>query len=59
MYLEAGVKTVNELRAEHDMPAVENGNEPMASANLLTLKALLAKSAPEPGRPTNEEPKKD
>ena len=46
MYLEAGVKTVNELRAEHDMPAVENGNEPMASANLLTLKALLAKSAP-------------
>jgi HK97 family phage portal protein len=59
MYLEAGVKTVNELRAEHDMPAVENGDEPMASANLLTLKALLAKSAPEPGRPTTEEPKKD
>ena len=59
MYLEAGVKTVNELRAEHDMPAVENGDEPMASANLLTLKALLAKSAPEPGRPTNEEQKKD
>ena len=58
MYLEAGVKTVNELRAEHDMPAVENGNEPMASANLLTLKALLAKSAPEPGRPTTE-PKND
>ena len=58
MYLEAGVKTVNELRAEHDMPAVENGDEPMASANLLTLKALLAKSAPEPGRPTNE-PKND
>ena len=54
MYLEAGVKTVNELRAEHDMSAVENGDEPMASANLLTLKALLAKSAPEPGRPTNE-----
>lgn len=58
MYLEAGVKTVNELRAEHDMPAVENGDEPMASANLLTLKALLAKSAPEPGRPTTE-PKND
>jgi hypothetical protein len=38
---------------------VENGDEPLASANLLTLKALLAKSAPEPGRPTNEEPKKD
>ena len=54
MYLEAGVKTVNELRGEHDMPSVENGDEPMASANLLTLKALLAKSAPEPGRPTTE-----
>ena len=57
MYLEAGVKTVNELRAEHDMPAVENGNEPMASANLLTLKALLAKSTSEPGRPAQEPPK--
>ena len=57
MYLEAGVKPVNELRGEHDMPAVENGDEPMASANLLTLKALLAKSAPEPGRPTQEPPK--
>ena len=54
MQLEAGIKTVNELRAEHDMPTVENGDEPMASANLLTLKALLAKSAPEPGRPTTE-----
>ena len=52
--LQTGAKTVNEIRAEHDMPAVENGDEPMASANLLTLKALLAKSAPEPGRPTNE-----
>ena len=57
MQLEAGIKTINELRAENDMPAVENGNEPMASANLLTLKALLAKSAPEPGRPT--EPAKE
>ena len=52
--LQTGAKTVNEIRQEHDMPAVENGDEPMASANLLTLKALLAKSAPEPGRPTNE-----
>lgn len=58
LYLEAGVKTINELRAEHDMPSVENGDEPVASANLLTLKALLAKSAPDPGRPSNE-PKND
>lgn len=55
--LQTGAKTVNEIRAEHDMPAVENGDEPMASANLLTLKALLAKSAPEPGRPTNDDGK--
>lgn len=52
--LQTGAKTVNEIRAEHDMPSVENGDEPMASANLLTLKALLAKSAPQPGRPTTE-----
>ena len=44
MNLQTGAKTVNEVRAEHDMPAVENGDEPMASANLMTLKALIAKS---------------
>lgn len=55
--LQTGAKTVNEIRAEHDMPAVENGDEPMASANLLTLKALLAKSSPEPGRPTSDDSK--
>ena len=42
--LQTGAKTVNEVRAEHDMPAVENGDEPMASANLMTLKALLTKA---------------
>ena len=42
--LQTGARTVNEIRAEHDMPTVEGGDEPMASANLLTLKALLAKS---------------
>lgn len=44
MNLQTGAKTINEVRAEHDMPAVENGDEPMASANLMTLKALIAKS---------------
>lgn len=44
MNLQTGAKTVNEIRAGHDMPAVENGDEPMASANLMTLKALIAKS---------------
>ena len=48
--LESGTATINELRKEWDMPAVANGDEPMASANLMTLKALMAKntnSAPE------------
>ena len=41
--LQTGAKTVNEVRAEHDMASVENGDEPLASANLMTLKALMAK----------------
>ena len=62
--LQTGAKTVNEIRAQHDMPTVENGDEPMASANLMTLKALIAKSEGattlEPGnytvnKPNNEE----
>ena len=36
--------TFNEVRAEHDLPAVEGGDEPMGSANLMTLKALMAKA---------------
>ena len=36
--------TMNEIRAEHDLPSVEGGDEAMASANLMTLKALIAKS---------------
>ena len=58
--LQTGAMTVNEIRAEHDMPTVENGDEPMASANLLTLKALIAKSEGvttlEPGNYTVNEP---
>jgi HK97 family phage portal protein len=53
--LQTGAKTVNEIRAEHDMPAVPNGDEPMASANLLTLKALIAKSASAPAN-NNQQP---
>jgi hypothetical protein len=58
--LQTGAMTVNEIRAGHDMPAVENGDEPMASANLMTLKALIAKSNAattlEPGTYTVNEP---
>jgi len=46
MKLQASIATPNEIRAEFDMPTIENGDEPMASANLMTLKALLAKGEP-------------
>ena len=55
--LQTGAKTINEVRAEHDMPAVENGDEPMASANLMTLKALIAKGKLSQGK-TNDSGKK-
>ena len=61
--LQTGAKTINEVRAEHDMPAVENGDEPMASANLMTLKALIAKGDAatqlKPGNYTVGEPNKE
>ena len=61
--LQTGAMTVNEIRAGHDMPTVENGDEPMASANLMTLKALIAKSDAstqlKPGTYTVEEPPKE
>ena len=43
-HLRTGVMTINELRQQYDLPAIENGDEPLASANLMTLKALIAKS---------------
>lgn len=52
--MESGTMTINEARAVYDLPAVENGDEPMASANLMTLKALMSKGIPEPGRPNSE-----
>ena len=49
MKLQASIATPNEVRAEFDMPTIEDGDTPLASANLMTLKALLAK-----GEPTTE-----
>ena len=61
--LQTGASTINEIRAQHDRPAVENGDEPMASANLMTLKALIAKSDAattlKPGNYTVAEPAKE
>jgi HK97 family phage portal protein len=64
LHLETGVNTVNELRNQYDLPSIKDGNEPMASANLMTLKALMAKGAeqqggrptttPQPAEPTND-----
>ena len=55
--------TFNEVRAEHDLPAVEGGDEPMGSANLMTLKALMAKAEAatqlQPGNYTVGEPAKE
>ena len=60
LLLQNGTKTPNEIRQEHDMPAVENGGTPLASANLMTLDALIAKSQAattlEPGNYTVAEP---
>ena len=59
--LQTAAKTPNEIRAEHDMPAVEGGDEPLAAANLMTLKALIAKADAstqlEPGNYTVASPK--
>ena len=61
--LQTGANTINEIRAEHDRPSVEGGDEPMASANLMTLKALIAKSDAatqlKPGNYTVGEPPKE
>ncbi len=61
--IQTGAKTPNEIRAEHDMPAVEGGDEPLAAANLMTLKALIAKGEStttlEPGNYTVAAPPKD
>ena len=54
VHLETGAMTINEIRQQYDRPAVKDGDEPMASANLMTLKALMAKGAEaqQGGRPT-------
>ena len=61
--MQAGLCTVNEARRDFDMPAVEDGDVPMASANLMTLKALIAKSDAsttlKPGTYTVGEPLKE
>ena len=44
LHLESGW-TTNQILSQYDLPSVEGGDEPMASANLMTLKAIMAKGA--------------
>ena len=63
MNLQTGASTINEIRAEHDRPSVDNGDTPMASANLMTLDALIAKGEAatelKPGTYTVKQPTND
>ena len=56
--LQTGVKTVNELRAEHDMPSVPEGNIPYVSTNLAELGSEKLRSNGG-GRPSNNENQDD
>lgn len=49
--------TVNEIRNEHDMPKIENGDIPYVSTNLAELGSAKLRDVSAGGRPTNEEPK--
>ena len=56
--LQTGVKTVNDLRKEYDMPSVEKGDINYISTNLAELGSKKLSDAPNGGRPTTEpEPK--
>ena len=46
--------TVTEIRAEHDMPAIEKGDIPYVSTNLAELGSEKLSGAVQPGRPTTE-----
>ena len=56
--LQTGVKTVNELRAEHDMPSVPEGNIPYVSTNLAELGSEKLRSNGG-GRPSDNENQND
>ena len=55
--MQSGLCTVNEARQEFDMPSVEDGDVTMASANLMTLQGLIAKSRIGQGK-TNDKNKR-
>ncbi len=59
MRLEAGTATINELRKQYDMPAIDKGDTPYISTNLAEVgsEKLSGKTAtPEPPKATEPEP---
>lgn len=48
-YVRNGVKTINEVRLEHGLPAVADGNTPMASRDLAPVDAILNQAGAIPG----------
>lgn len=57
--LETGVKCVNELRADYDLPAVEGGDRHFISTNLQPVDApAVGQPTPEPNEPAPQEPAK-
>ena len=56
--LQTGVKTINELRAEHDMPAIPDGDKALVSTNLAEVGSPKLRESGG-GRPTDEHAPKD
>ena len=56
--LQTGVKTINELRAEHDMPAIPDGDKALVSTNLAEVGSPKLRESGG-GRPTDEPAPKD
>ena len=52
--LQTGAKTVNEIRAEHDMPAVASGDIVYVSTNLAELGSEKLSGNGQTTMPTNE-----
>jgi hypothetical protein len=53
--LRTGTMTVNEIRADEDMPRVEKGDIVYVSTNLAELGSKKLSDAPNGGRPTEEQ----
>ena len=52
--LQTGAKTVNEIRRQYDMPAVDKGDIVYVSTNLAELGSKKLSDAPSAGRPTDD-----